>query len=87
MAAGAGAADVTAIFTTVTPCGGKSLLPAIAPAGLISAGKVERICWILPRDSFRLHAEDAFADAPWRAVLIHLVTIRTTAMWLFPAAG
>ena len=32
---------------------------------------VERICWIVPRDSLRLQAEEAFADPIWRAALGH----------------
>ena len=44
------------ISAAVTPGGGKALLPVIA------TGVVERICWIVPRDSLRLQAEEAFAD-------------------------
>jgi superfamily II DNA or RNA helicase len=54
------------ILAAVTPGGGKSLLPVIAAARLIAAGVVERVCWIVPRDSLRLQAEEAFADPTWR---------------------
>ena len=55
------------ILAAVTPGGGKSLLPVIAAARLIEAGVVDRVCWIVPRDSLRLQAEEAFADPAWRA--------------------
>ncbi len=59
------ATGVTDILAAVTPGGGKSLLPVIAAARLIEAHKVERICWVVPRDSLRLQAEEAFADPVW----------------------
>src|SRR6478609_6140046 len=64
------------ILAAVTPGGGKSLLPVIAAARLIAAGIVERVCWIVPRDSLRLQAEEAFADPAWRAALGHAVAVR-----------
>jgi len=41
------------ILAAVTPGGGKSLLPVIAAARLITAGIVDKICWVVPRDSLR----------------------------------
>src|ERR671921_1701848 len=67
---------VTDILAAVTPGGGKSLLPVIAAARLIEAGHVERICWVVPRDSLRLQAEEAFADPVWRAALGHALSVR-----------
>lgn len=64
------------ILAAVTPGGGKSLLPVIAAARLIEAGVVDRICWIVPRDSLRLQAEEAFADPAWRAALGHGISVR-----------
>jgi hypothetical protein len=58
------------------PGGGKSLLPVIAAARLIEAGVVDRICWIVPRDSLGLQAEEAFADPAWPSVLGHAVSAR-----------
>jgi superfamily II DNA or RNA helicase len=69
------ATGVTDILAAVTPGGGKSLLPVIATR-LIEAGKVERICWVVPRDSLRLQAEEAFADPVWRAALAHGLSLR-----------
>ena len=70
------ATGVTDILAAVTPGGGKSLLPVIAAARLIEAGQVERICWVVPRDSLRLQAEEAFADPVWRAALGHALSVR-----------
>jgi superfamily II DNA or RNA helicase len=70
------ATGVTDILAAVTPGGGKSLLPVIAAARLIEAGHVERICWVVPRDSLRLQAEEAFADPVWRAVLGQALSVR-----------
>src|ERR671918_547745 len=71
-----GQTDLADILAAVTPGGGKSLLPVIAAARLIEAGHVERICWVVPRDSLRLQAEEAFADPVWRAVLGHALSVR-----------
>lgn len=64
------------ILAAVTPGGGKSLLPVIAAARLIAAGAIERVCWVVPRDSLRLQAEEAFADPHWRAAFAHGVSLR-----------
>ena len=68
--------DVRDILAAVTPGGGKSLLPVIAAARLIQAGVAERVCWIVPRDSLRLQAEEAFVDPHWRTALDHNLTVR-----------
>src|SRR5687768_11520448 len=71
-----GESPVRDILAAVTPGGGKSLLPVIAAARLMAAGVVERVCWIVPRDSLRLQAEEAFADPAWRDALNHAVSVR-----------
>ncbi|WP_424137894.1 DEAD/DEAH box helicase family protein [Roseomonas chloroacetimidivorans] len=58
----AGETETRDLLAAVTPGGGKSLLPVLAAATLIASRHVERICWIVPRDSLRLQAEEAFAD-------------------------
>src|SRR4051812_26986595 len=78
------ATGITDVLAAVTPGGGKSLLPVIAGAHLIRAGIVERICWVVPRDSLRLQAEEAFADPYWRGALNHNLTVRTR---LSPGSG
>ncbi len=70
------ASGVTDILAAVTPGGGKSLLPVIAAAALLAAGRIDRICWVVPRDSLRLQAEEAFADPTWRAALGHAISVR-----------
>jgi superfamily II DNA or RNA helicase len=70
------AAELRDILAAVTPGGGKSLLPVLAAQALISAGVCERICWVVPRDSLRLQAEEAFADPTWRAALGHDLSVR-----------
>lgn len=68
--------EIADILAAVTPGGGKSLLPVIAAARLIRAGIIEKVCWIVPRDSLRLQAEEAFADPNWRVALDHAVSVR-----------
>jgi len=70
------ATAITDILAAVTPGGGKSLLPVLAAARLIRAGVVERVCWVVPRDSLRLQAEEAFADPRWRTALNHRLSVR-----------
>ena len=70
------AAEITDILAAVTPGGGKSLLPVIAAHALLSTGVIDRVCWVVPRDSLRLQAEEAFADPAWRAILGHAVSVR-----------
>jgi superfamily II DNA or RNA helicase len=72
----AGETDARDILAAVTPGGGKSLLPVIAAARLVAAGLVKRVCWVVPRDSLRLQAEEAFADPAWRAALGHSLSLR-----------
>ncbi len=74
--AGGQAADIADILAAVTPGGGKSLLPVIAAQALLAAGLVERVCWVVPRDSLRQQAEEAFADPAWRRSLGHAVSVR-----------
>jgi superfamily II DNA or RNA helicase len=81
------ASGVADILAAVTPGGGKSLLPVIAAAHLIQSGKVERVCWVVPRDSLRLQAEEAFADPAWRAALHHNLTVRAAENEPDPSRG
>ena len=74
--AGGEASAIGDILAAVTPGGGKSLLPVIAAARLVEAVVVERVCWVVPRDSLRLQAEEAFADPTWRKALGHGLSIR-----------
>src|SRR5579885_3395136 len=72
----AGASGVRDVLAAVTPGGGKSLLPVLMAQVLMQAGVIERVCWVVPRDSLRLQAEEAFADPTWRAALSHSLSLR-----------
>ena len=82
-----GAGGVRDVLAAVTPGGGKSLLPVLAAHALIGAGVVERVVWVVPRDSLRLQAEEAFADPHWRAALGHRLAIRAAENVADPARG
>ena len=82
-----GATDVRDILAAVTPGGGKSLLPVIAAAALMRAGLIDRVCWVVPRDSLRLQAEEAFADPVWRSTLGHALAVRAADNTPDPSRG
>ena len=82
-----GRTDVRDVLAAVTPGGGKSLLPVLAANALIGAGVVERVVWVVPRDSLRLQAEEAFADPHWRAALGHDLSVRAAENAPNPARG
>ena len=81
------APDLCDILAAVTPGGGKSLLPVIAAAPLISAGIIDRLCWVVPRDTLRLQAEEAFADPSWRLALGHALSVRAADNTRDPSRG
>jgi superfamily II DNA or RNA helicase len=68
--------EVRDVLAAVTPGGGKSLLPVIAASRLIGAGIADRIVWIVPRETLKHQAEEAFADASWRNALGHALSVR-----------
>ncbi len=82
-----GEAEARDILAAVTPGGGKSLLPVIAASRLVAAGIVERVCWVVPRDSLRLQAEEAFADPVWREALGHSLSVRAADNTPDPSRG
>lgn len=86
-AVASGRTDARDILAAVTPGGGKSLLPVIAAVRLIASGIVERVCWVVPRDSLRLQAEEAFADPAWRAALGHALSLRAADNTPNPSRG
>ena len=83
----AGETEARDILAAVTPGGGKSLLPVLAAARLIAAGMIDRVCWIVPRDSLRLQAEEAFADPAWREALGHDLAVRAADNTPDPSRG
>jgi len=68
--------EVRDVLAAVTPGGGKSLLPVIAASRLIGAGITDRVVWIVPRETLKYQAEEAFADASWRNTLGHALSVR-----------
>ncbi len=71
----AGISDVRTIIASVTPGGGKSVLPVIAAARLIPI-IADAICWIAPRDALRKQAEEVFGSGKYRKFLSHNHQIR-----------
>ena len=82
-----GQLDARDILAAVTPGGGKSLLPVLAAVPLIRADLIDRVCWVVPRDSLRLQAEEAFADPGWRAALGHRLSVRAADNTPDPSRG
>jgi superfamily II DNA or RNA helicase len=82
----AGISDVRTIIASVTPGGGKSLLPVIAAARLIPT-VADAICWIAPRDALRKQAEEAFASGRFRKLLNHNHQIRAATNDYNPCRG
>jgi superfamily II DNA or RNA helicase len=74
------------VICSITPGGGKSLLPLIAANQLIG-GKADRICWVVPRRSLQSQAETEFLAARGRELLGHNFAIRRTANDLDPCRG
>ena len=69
------AQSIEPIITSVTPGGGKSALPVILAHRLIARGIVDRVLWVVPRDSLRKQAAKAFDDKRWRGLLNHNMRI------------
>ena len=82
-----GQTEARDILAAVTPGGGKSLLPVIAAVALKRADLIDRVCWVVPRDSLRLQAEEAFADPRWRTALGHSLTVRAAENAPDPSRG
>ena len=83
----AGETPVRDVLAAVTPGGGKSLLPVIAAHHLLGAGVVERVIWVVPRDTLKQQAEEAFADPVWRQALGHALAVRAADNGPDPSRG
>ncbi len=82
-----GQTEARDILAAVTPGGGKSLLPVIAATRLVESRLVERVVWVVPRDTLRLQAEEAFTDPAWRTALGHGLSLRAADNGPDPARG
>lgn len=66
----------TRVLASVTPGGGKSALPVIFTAELLKRRVIDKVCWVVPRDSLRKQAEEAFLSDDFRRLLNHDMEIR-----------
>jgi superfamily II DNA or RNA helicase len=78
--------NVRSIICSITPGGGKSLLPVIAANTLIPH-IADRVAWIVPRRSLQEQAEAEFATGKSRELLGNTHLIRKTTGELDPARG
>jgi len=74
------------IICSITPGGGKSMLPIIAASQLIGP-VADRICWIVPRRSLQQQAEQEFLKPGFRELLGHNHTIRRSTNEADPCRG
>lgn len=78
--------DIRRIVLSVTPGGGKSVLPQIA-AHILIPGIVDKICWVVPRDALRDQAERNFISKHDRQLVGHSLEIRQTTKEGDPSRG
>jgi len=85
-------ATVHSIICSVTPGGGKSLLPVIAASHLLgrigeTGAFADRICWVVPRRALQLQAETEFLKPLARELLGEGFMIRRSANEADPCRG
>ena len=80
------APNVRRIICSVTPGGGKSLLPLIAASQLIPK-VADKICWVVPRRSLQKQAEAEFLHQRGREMLGHSHVIRRSNNQTEPSRG
>jgi len=74
------------LICSITPGGGKSMLPVIAAGELIGA-VADRICWVVPRRSLQQQAEGEFLKPQFRQLLGHSHAIRRSTNEFDPCRG
>ena len=79
-------AAIRYIIASVTPGGGKSLLPVIT-GRLITAGLADALCWVVPRKTLQRQGEMVFLDQLFRDALDHNLTIRSSTNETNPCRG
>lgn len=82
-----GEIDDKKIIAEVTPGGGKSTLPIIVASELIIRQKVDRVCWVVPRDALRSQGERSFEDPFFREMFRHRLSIRSASNEQDPCRG
>ena len=75
------------IIVSVTPGGGKSLLPIITAKKLIDANKIDRVCWVCPRRSLQVQGEREFLKKVWREYFHHDLLIMKSTNEINPCRG
>lgn len=78
--------DVKSVICSVTPGGGKSMLPIIAAAHLIGS-VADRICWVVPRRSLQVQAEAEFLKPSAAEIIGRPLAIRRSANAHDPCRG
>ncbi len=79
--------DTKEILVSVTPGGGKSVLPIILASKLIPT-IADKICWVVPRDNLRDQGEKVFIDPFFNMMLDgHDSIIRATGNEVDPSRG
>src|SRR5262249_20621707 len=79
--------EVRDVLAAVTPGGGQKLLAVSAASRLIRTGITNRVVWIVPRQTLKSQAEEAFADASWRTSLRHALSVRAADNTQDPSRG
>jgi len=79
-------APAKTVICSVTPGGGKSLLPLIAASQLIPT-VADRICWVVPRRALQAQAEAEFLGSRGREMLGHNHLIRKSSNEPDPCRG
>ncbi len=74
------------IICSITPGGGKSMLPVIAASQLLGP-VADRICWVVPRRSLQQQAEQEFLKPRPRELLGHSHIIRRSTNETDPCRG
>lgn len=82
----AGGEQVDRLIVSVTPGGGKSLLPVIA-ASILIPSRADAICWVVPRQSLQLQGEYVFIEPDKRVLVPHNHNIRISTNDVDPSRG
>lgn len=77
---------ITRIILSVTPGGGKSLIPVIASHRLIPR-IADALCWVVPRQSLQYQAEETFVRPSVRSLIGHTTCIRASTNEIDPCRG
>jgi len=77
---------IKTVLCYVTPGGGKSSLPVIA-GKLITAGKADALCWVVPRKELQNQGETVFMDPFFKSMFNVNLSIRSSTNEYDPCRG